>query len=48
MNSPNIPILTPSDDHIVNNGDQGNYTVRMPGELFRVETLLVLAGTIEC
>ena len=43
MNSPNIAILTPSDHHIVSDGDQGIHTVRVPGELVRVEPVLVLA-----
>ena len=44
INSPNIAIiLTPSDHHIVSDGDQGIHTVRVPGELVRVEPVLVLA-----
>ena len=41
MKSPNIAIL--SDHHIVSDGDQGIHTVRVPGELVRVEAVLVLA-----
>ena len=44
INSPNIAIiLTPSDHHIVSDGDQGIHTVRVPGELVRGEPVLVLA-----
>ena len=43
MNSPNISILAPSDDHVVSDGDHGVHTVRMTGKLVRVEPVLVLA-----
>ena len=44
MNSLNISILTPSDDHVVSDGDHGVHAVRMPGKLVRVEAVLVLTG----
>ena len=43
MDNPHIPIFTPSDHHVVSDGDEGIQTVRVAGEQVRVQAVLVLA-----